>query len=252
MKINRERLVSLLKFKHNYISGLFFSGPFDGNGIKATKEYFDNFKKNILGFSQLDVMEEGLNKLSVIDWLLCFTSKRYRDHSRHVWDVALLGMYLLEVEVKYNNHQIPLWKFIYNSTYNKRREEILQDPVDNKSFVELSWWFAAVFHDHAYPLSHILNSAEKFLEMSKDQISPHSISSIESILQSFGELYHFGFKDLINANLTSRLFRLRLRKIHINALSDKYDVITHYSLIFFSLNISMLFYFRINSIRYYK
>ena len=229
MKINRERLVSLLKSKHNHISGSFFSGPFDGDGIRATKKYFNEFEKNILGFPQLDVIEEGLNKLSAIDWLLCFTSKRYRDHSRHVWDVALLGMYLLEVEVKYNDHQIPLWQFIYNSTYNKCKEEVLPDTKNNKPFVELSWWIAAIFHDHAYPLSHILNSTEKFLGMSKgkEPISKHSISSIESILRSFGKLYYFGFKNLIGANSTSKSFRSRLQRIHINALSGT-DIKNHF------------------------
>ncbi|MBN1458357.1 MAG: hypothetical protein JXA57_02390 [Armatimonadetes bacterium] len=79
-----------------------------------------------------------------IDWLLHLTQKRYRDHAHHPRSVALLGDFLLDA---YVNEKQSLASYSWDSISNS---------FTNQEEVRISWWIAALLHDHAYPLAHML------------------------------------------------------------------------------------------------
>ena len=86
----------------------------------------------------VNCLESSVN----IDWLLHLSQKRYRDHSNHQLFVGVLGWFLLGCIVNGGKQTFKEW---IAGRSHLRAEE-----------VEIAWWIAALLHDHAYPLGHIL------------------------------------------------------------------------------------------------
>lgn len=84
--------------------------------------------------------------LTYIDWLLHLGKKRYRDHAGHQIFVGALGRFLLHCRtVSSNGGSRTLGQWIADRQGWQSEEQ-----------VELAWWIASLLHDHAYPLSHML------------------------------------------------------------------------------------------------
>jgi hypothetical protein len=139
---------------------------------------------------------EALDKLvaatASVDWLLHLTKKRYRDHKRHQILVGMLGWWLLQWEV--DSHGQLLKHFIRDRMADRLRGEPLWPGDEDRDLtaedVEATWWTAALLHDHAYPLAHILSTLRIVAETrpfgGADRKSAASAarSALESVLVS--------------------------------------------------------------------
>jgi len=87
-------------------------------------------------------------KTSSLDKVLFFFEKWHRDHSLHQFNVAVLGDFLLHAYVKENSNT-RLIDEVFDYTKGLNKEITIEE-------IRLSWWTAALLHDHAYPLEMLL------------------------------------------------------------------------------------------------
>jgi len=125
-----------------------------------------------------------------IDWLLHLSKKRYRDHSSHQLFVAALGDFLLNCKIV-STDQFTLKKWISNKSQIREED------------VELAWWIASLFHDHAYPLAHMLKLTPSIFEENRSELLDQTWNLLgygNSSHDIFKNLYEYQFlKDLRNA-----------------------------------------------------
>ena len=93
-----------------------------------------------------EVIQNLLKSTIDLDVLLHLSGKRYRDHSLHQMHVAILGHLFLSALTP-------------RSTY--REQETVIEALSKQHRVSptdlwIAWWIAALLHDHAYPLLHLL------------------------------------------------------------------------------------------------
>ena len=93
-----------------------------------------------------EVIQNLLKGSIDLDVLLHLSGKRYRDHSLHQMHVAILGHLFLSALTP-------------RSTY-REQETVIEALCEQQqaSLTDLwsAWWIAALLHDHAYPLLHLL------------------------------------------------------------------------------------------------
>lgn len=151
-----------------------------------------------------------------IDWLLHLSQKRYRDHSSHQLFVGILGSFLLGCQIGAGRQTLREW---VATPLGLTQEE-----------VDIAWWLASLLHDHAYPLSHMLQVTPCVVEENRELLldetwallgfqekskGPHALSPV------FGGLYDCELlKDLRQAvgDADGDRRRTRLQKIIMDRL----------------------------------
>lgn len=94
----------------------------------------------------LDELME-LNRMVDLVMFLDQGTKRYRGHDIHQFNVAALGLFLLDTHVKKNNS---LKEYLVS---------VHQDQFSNPGDVQKTWLLASLLHDHAIPISHMFEIA---------------------------------------------------------------------------------------------
>jgi len=83
-----------------------------------------------------------------VDTLLYFTRKRHRDHSRHQFNVAGIGLFLLDTKM---SDSISVNRYLLAALNDKHNYS--KDRFWDSSVVANSWIVASLLHDSAYSLS---------------------------------------------------------------------------------------------------
>jgi len=213
----------------------FWSGPLDNVGLGEITGYIRNFgqlkgitNNPLINDSQLLRICKCLRSCRTLDWLLCFTGKRYRDHSTHMWDVATLGWDLLHVYFKYgvnlHTHEL-MWWFAAKSMRNieARFSNHFQTA---KPPIAMAWWLAALLHDHAYPLAHFMQSTNKLIKLlsNNQEVLEQSLPSVRALLECFSGLFYDNIKSLLNHQPLQE-FESHIREFLCEMLVSRWRVI---------------------------
>jgi len=138
-----------------------------------------------------DNLIKCLNSSVHIDWLLHLSQKRYRDHSIHQLFVGGLGWYLLgcKFQIPGENHNTEETKTI---TLRQWIAEKIDLPINE---LDIAWWLASLFHDHSYPLGHMLRVTPSILENNQDNLMEHiwNLLGYSSNVSIFNGLYDASF-----------------------------------------------------------
>ncbi|NIP24195.1 MAG: hypothetical protein GWO38_10355, partial [Phycisphaerae bacterium] len=178
-------------------------------------------------------LSDSLNSSNHIDWLLHLSQKRYRDHSSHQLFVGILGWFLLRCRI--NNPSNPgrtisLKRWMSQKLTKKMQEHDKRKQVTEEQ-VEIIWWMASLFHDYAYPLSHILKVVPSVTERNREA-SLKQIWSLMGFTRSkknkvFERVYDDEFlKDLLTIVKQKKDINKRkkaLQSIYKNRLSGYFD-----------------------------
>jgi len=144
----------------------FERGPSDPGGLQAVRQWINELaqRHHFLGPTAAQRLGELVEKSRLLDWLLAFTGKRYRDHAVHQWRVAALGWFLLHAHVL---PDIPLWQYAAQRRQALGGAAVPQNACGHRDCppdrIAYAWWVAALMHDHAYPLCHMLQTLESVL-----------------------------------------------------------------------------------------
>jgi hypothetical protein len=112
----------------------------------------------------IDTLDNSSLKLCLhssvnIDWLLYLSQKRYRDHSSHQLFVGVLGWFLLECILRKPGNDSGIIETSQSlKQWISNRLNLTEDELD------IAWWIASLFHDHAYPLAHMLQVTPSFIK----------------------------------------------------------------------------------------
>lgn len=186
-------------WNNNNVSGKSYTCIIDS--IKDKKFFTDIFKTFFNNKNKYDLkVKDFLENSEYIDWLLTINDKRYRNHSEHQINVALLGWFLSNVEVERN---CPL--------RNKCCELIGKKPDGyNKA-----WWIASLLHDHGYPIAHLLKSiyARKFIPPPSTKARKKVKAINRNIETLYQDIISKSILDLLKDFKENRLFYIINRTI---------------------------------------
>ncbi len=112
-----------------------------------------------------------------IDTLLYLTRKRHRDHSRHQFYVASIGLFFLDAKV---GQEESLKEDVLRTLSMKYHCGLKDAGWDDNKLMQ-SWIVAALLHDSGYPLSHMLEVVANICHEEADASSV-DFSLIESVL----------------------------------------------------------------------
>jgi len=104
--------------------------------INCLKKISEHAQIPVESRAKLDQIEQLVGKTRSIDQTLYIFEKWHRDHFLHQFNVAAFGDFLLNVYVNENKRLI---------------NEISENTELSPGEIRLSWWIAALLHDHGYP-----------------------------------------------------------------------------------------------------
>jgi len=189
-----------------------------------TRKLTDEMSWIIKGSEALDLIRNLIVLSRVVDLLLFLVpNKRYRGHDIHQLNVAALGLFLLDV---YVSDSLTLKEYIAR-----------QRPWRNPEEVEKAWLIAALLHDHAHPLSFMLQIAPSLYAIKGPRESYAApVEKFEEVLSStYDNLYSHKLREIYNmfckgANGLSCLKDLvssELRKIGIHEEIEMDNILDH-------------------------
>jgi hypothetical protein len=97
----------------------------------------------------MQAVNEMLERTRLIDTLLYLTKKRHRDHSRHQFYVAGIGLFFLNSKIRRNESIVGYLTRVLNNKYKS-------DKIWTEHSIAHSWIVSSLLHDSAYALSHVL------------------------------------------------------------------------------------------------
>ena len=161
----------------------------------------DREKHNARGEDQDEVIVSLIKNTKIIDWISYITDKRYRNHFEHQFNVGALGWWLMGVNV------LPNCSF---RDYCVRATGIEEKKIDR------AWWIAALLHDHAYPISHLLKTfyARNFLFGTDFSIVSSHIGRInEAFERLHNDMWSYDLRKVLGAFKEDDLSTLAKKKL---------------------------------------
>jgi len=189
-----------------------------------TRDLIDNLNEEIKGPEPFLLAHALISLSRAVDLLFFLVPKRYRGHDVHSLNVATLGLFLLDIHISENETL---------KEYIQRKKDWTEEQVVK------AWLIAALLHDHALPISFMLQIAPciYIIKKTRSSYSEPLNKLIEALTSTYGDLCSQKLREiygvLLEGDCSEGLSRLKklisteLQRINCDTKVETSDILDH-------------------------